>query len=397
MENIHMKQKDALELLKKYRSGTCTDEEKALVEFWYLEWRGEAPDPETDELKAVMERTWKELSARPENQKAFSFQLRFVAAAFTLCILSVSLWFSLSRKPAEKTTLQAIPPVVAHDALPGSNKAVLRLADGKVITLDEAKNGKLAEVEGMKIRKTADGQIVYEVASADGGSVSTPNTPSKYNEISTPRGGQYQVTLPDGTNVWLNAASSLKYPVKFEEQVRRVELRGEAYFEVSKVTSTHETKIPFIVDAPSQSVEVLGTRFNINSYEDEAGVKTTLLEGSVRVSVKQDEARSEVSLLLIPDQQAVLSGGKLILQKVKAKEMVAWKDGYFSFDHADIKTIMRQLARWYDLQVVYEGEVSPTTFSGKVYRNMNLSKVLEVLAFSQVNFRIEGKKIMIFS
>ncbi|HET7178686.1 MAG TPA: FecR domain-containing protein, partial [Chryseosolibacter sp.] len=190
----------------------------------------------------------------------------------------------------------------------------------------------------------------------------------------------------------------LKYPVKFVENVRRVELRGEAYFEVSKVTSAGGTKIPFVVDTSTEQVEVLGTRFNINSYDDEGSVATTLLEGSVRVSATQNDHQSSGgSLLLIPDQQSVLSGGKLILRKVNAEEMIAWKDGYFSFDHADIKTIMRQLARWYDLEVIYEGEVSPTTFSGKVYRNMNLSKVLEVLAFSQVNFRIEGKKIMIIS
>lgn len=393
-----MKNKDALELLKRYRSGNCTDEEKALLESWYHQWKDDASDPGTDEINAAREQTWNRLSRHQEKKQDFFFPFRYAAAVVALCVLSITLWYSLSRKAPVKIAVQAIAPIVAHDALPGSNKAVLRLADGKTIALDEAKNGKLAEAEGMDIRKTADGQIVYEAATAEGRAVSTSGTAMRYNEISTPRGGQYQVTLPDGTNVWLNAASSLKYPVKFVENVRRVELRGEAYFEVSKVTSAGGTKIPFVVDTSTEQVEVLGTRFNINSYDDEGSVATTLLEGSVRVSAAQNDHQSSGgSLLLIPDQQSVLSGGKLILRKVNAEEMIAWKDGYFSFDHADIKTIMRQLARWYDLEVIYEGEVSSTTFSGKVYRNMNLSKVLEVLAFSQVNFRIEGKKIMIIS
>ena len=392
-----MRKKDALELLKKYRSGGCTDEEKTLLESWYLKWRGDAPDPGPDELKAAREKTWKDLSARQKKEKVVSFPLRYVAAVLALSILSVSLWFSMNRKSAVKAMPQPVASVVAHDALPGSNKAVLRLADGKVIPLDEAKNGNLAQVEGMNIRKKADGQIVYEVASVGRG-VLKSSISSTYNEISTPRGGQYQVTLPDGTNVWLNAASSLKYPVKFLEKFRRVELTGEAYFEVSKLKSAQGTKIPFFVDTPKQSVEVLGTRFNINSYEDEVGVKTTLLEGSVRVSIKQDEAQPPAgSLLLIRNQQSVLTAGKLVLRHVNAEEMIAWKAGYFNFDHADIKTIMRQLARWYDLDVIYDGQVSATTFSGKVYRNMNLSKVLEVLAFSKVDFRIEGKKIKILS
>jgi ferric-dicitrate binding protein FerR (iron transport regulator) len=393
-----MKQKDALELLKKYRSGTCTVEEKALLEAWYLEWRDEAPDPRPDELKAAREKTWKDLSARKEWKRVAPFPHRYtVAAVFTLCLLSAGLWF-LERHPAEKIAAPLVAPVVAHDAVPGRNKAMLTLADGKIIALDEAKNGKLAEAEGINIRKTADGQIVYEVAPARADQVSNSDAPLKYNEISTPRGGQYRVTMPDGTNVWLNAASSVKYPVKFLQNVRRVELTGEGYFEVSKVHSARGIRIPFVVDTPTESVEVLGTRFNINAYEDEAVVKTTLLEGSVRVSIKEGEDQSaDGSLLLVPDQQSVLTGDKLILHKVNAEEIMAWKDGYFSFDHADVKTIMRQLARWYDLEVVYEGEVSPNTYSGKVYRNMNLSKVLEVLSFSQVNFRIEGKKIMIFS
>lgn len=393
-----MKKKDALELLRKYRSGSCTEEEKALLESWYLEWRGDDPDPGIEEIRAARQQTWKNLTARRKKEQIFSFRLRYVAAVFALVLLSASLWVYVSKKPAEEIAVQSTAPVTAHDALPGSNKAVLKLADGNVIALDDAKNGKIAEVEGMNIRKTADGQLVYEVASADVDAVSKSGISLKYNQISTPRGGQYRVTLPDGTNVWLNAASSLKYPVKFTESARHVHLTGEAYFEVRKVSTAGGTKIPFVVNTPTEMVEVLGTRFNINSYQDEAAVKTTLLEGSVRVSVKPDDPHaSGKSLLLVPNQQSVLNGRKLLVRNVKAEDMIAWKNGYFSFEHADVKTIMRQLARWYDLEVVYEGEVSSDTFSGKVYRNMNLSKVLEVLAFSRVNFRIEGKKIMIYS
>jgi transmembrane sensor len=393
-----MNNKKAEELLRKYRSGTCSEEERALVEQWYQEWDSGEPDLNPEELKAMREQTWQNLDVSHEKVRAFPFWYRGIAAIFALAIFSVSAWLFLKGDADNQIATQVETPVERRDVLPGGNKAILSLADGTLISLTDVENGQVAEEHGMIIRKTADGQILYEPAS-DGTQQTKNVNPdvTRYNQINTPRGGQYHLTLPDGTQVWLNAASSLKYPVRFSGNARTVELDGEAYFEVHAVQSTAGARVPFIVNASNQTVEVLGTRFNINSYEDEGSVSTTLLEGSVRVSVTPVQNFSdEGARLLKPDQQSVLTGDNLQVRDVNAEEMVAWMEGYFSFERADIKTIMRQLSRWYDLEVVYEGEIPASTYSGKVDRNMNLSSVLEVLAFSDVNFRVEGRRIVIY-
>lgn len=396
-----MNKKDAEELLKKYRSGTCSEEERALLEHWYHRLDNGESRITAQELDAMRKQTWQNLAGGRHKVRIFPSWYGSVAAVLMLAILSVSAWLFLNSSPDEQVaTGVEVVPVEKQEVLPGGNKAVLSLADGTVISLTDVDNGKIAEDHGMAIRKTADGQILYEPAQDDARQLKDSDAEAKlYNRISTPRGGQYHVTLPDGTRVWLNAASSLKYAVRFTEAARIVELAGEAYFEVNAMRSAAGTRVPFIVLASNQCVEVLGTRFNINSYEDEDAVCTTLLEGSVRVSVTSpDENRPDETnaLLLKPEQQSVLVGDHLGKREVNAEEMVAWMNGYFSFKHADIKTIMRQLSRWYDLEVVYEGQIPASTFSGKVDRNMNLSNVLEVLAFSDVNFRLEGKRMIIY-
>lgn len=394
-----MNNKDAEELLRKYRSGACSEEERALLEQWYQEWDTGEPAPGPEELKAMREQTWHNLSVSKEKLRAFPSWYISIAAVLVLAILAVSAWLFVKSDAKEQIAAQVeTPSAEEQDVLPGGNKAILSLADGTRISLTDVEDGKIAEEHGMAIRKTADGQILYEpvqqatqpVNAIDAGAI-------PYNQITTPRGGQYHLTLPDGTRVWLNAASWLKYPVQFSGNTRTVELNGEAYFEVTATRSASGTRVPFIVSASDQTVEVLGTRFNISSYADESFVSTTLLEGSVRVSVALKENRAErVSRLLKPDQQSVLTGDDLQVREVNAEEMVAWMEGYFSFRRADIKMIMRELSRWYDLDVVYEGEIPASTYSGKVDRNMNLSDVLEVLAFSDVNFRMEGKRIVIY-
>jgi transmembrane sensor len=394
-----MNNKDAEELLRKYRAGACSEEERALLEQWYQEWNTGEPTPRPEELNAMREQTWHNLSVSQDTARTFPSWYRSIAAVLALTVLSVSAWLFVTSDSDKQIAAQVeTPSSEKQDVLPGGNKAILSLADGTRISLTDVEEGKIAEEHGMAIRKTADGQILYEPAQQD-----TQHTNANdagvvsYNQIATPRGGQYQLTLPDGTRVWLNAASSLRYPVQFSGSMRTVELDGEAYFEVNTIRSASGTRVPFIVSASNQTVEVLGTRFNINSYVDETSVSTTLLEGSVRVSVASRENRAEgVSRLLKPDQQSVLTGDHLQVREVNAEEMVAWMEGYFSFRRADIKTIMRDLSRWYDLDVVYEGEIPASTYSGKVDRNMNLSDVLEVLAFSDVNFRMEGKRIVIY-
>ncbi len=387
-----MKNEDARELLRKYNAGTCTAEEKALVEDWYAQLEGEGPDMTAEELDDLRDQSWQVLNPALQTDRGRFRWYRYAAAVLLCTSVSLGFWIYVSQMPASSIAGESVADQAhENDVLPGGNKAVLSLGDGTTIVLDEAQNGKIAEVNGINIKKTADGQIVYEGTSAP---AANNNNTLRYNQIATPRGGQYHVTLPDGTNVWLNAASSLRYPVRFSAQEREVELSGEAYFEVTKQISNSGETVSFVVNTPTQRVEVLGTRFNINAYTDEATVNTTLLEGSVRVSRKSDEAGA---LVLKPNQQCLFDGTALSLREVDVSGTIAWKEGYFSFERADIKTVMRQLSRWYDLDVRYEGKLPAGTFSGKVDRNLTLSNVLAVLAYSEVNFRIDGKTIIIFS
>ena len=267
--------------------------------------------------------------------------------------------------------------VLANNILPGKNAATLTLANGKKIALAEAHNGELSEEAGVVITKTSDGQIIYEIK--DKGN----RQGSKTNTLATARGETYQVRLPDGSMVWINAATTLTYPASFTSlKTRTVELNGEAYFEVSKDKSH-----PFIVKTAKQEVVVLGTHFNVNSYVDEGQTLTTLLEGSVKINGET---------LLKPGEQAQLSdNGSIKVTTANIEEAIGWKNGFFLFDKDDLPAVMRQISRWYDVSVKYEGEIPKASFDGKVYRNLNLSKVLKVLKYANVKFRLEGKTIII--
>jgi ferric-dicitrate binding protein FerR (iron transport regulator) len=271
--------------------------------------------------------------------------------------------------------------VPAHDVLPGGNKAVLTLANGKTITLDSAKNGLLANEGNAHIKKTHDGQLVYE-----GGKNEAADVPAAMNTVSTPRGGQYQLVLDDGSKVWLNSASSLSFPATFKGATREVEITGEAYFEVAK-----NAKMPFKVKVNNTVVEVLGTHFNIMAYNDEDAMKTTLLEGSVKISNKQ------FSGLLKPGQQALLkqNGPIKITDEADADDAVAWKQGIFQFRDASIEAIMRQAARWYDVQVSFAGKIPAKEFTGRISRNVKASELMGMLKYMGVNFKIEDKHITV--
>jgi len=395
-----MKEEDIKELLIRYNSGLCTEEEKAVLESWYLQIKGRDFDLNDKELELLKNSSWQnivnQLRSQKNKRKTFSW-IPYAAVFLVIVSLSTSLFLLFNDKPYQDLT-SVHENIIENDLIPGGNKATLTLADGNVISLNESANGIIAQVEGMKISKTSDGQIVYSITNRMSLKKEGEST-IKYNRISTPRGGQYQIVLPDGTKVWLNAASSLKYPEYFDGNGRNVELLGEAYFEVNSQKSTLGENIPFLVSTATQTLEVLGTHFNINSYEDEGAVRTTLLEGSVRVSSNSNDRNKtgEISLVLKPNQQSVLSGKDFNVVNVNAEESVAWKNGYFSFEQASIETVMRQLSRWYDVEIVYNGNIPKGTFTGKVYRDMNISKVLEILAFAQVDFKIEGKRMIIFS
>jgi ferric-dicitrate binding protein FerR (iron transport regulator) len=327
----------------------------------------------------------KEVATAPVRKLSSWYKVRWAAAAVFLLMLSYGVYKLLpSSKPfsVPDNILTKIDTV--KSILPGGNKAVLILADGTSIILDNASNGIIASQGSTKVIKLNTGQLVYN--STDGAAVSV-----SYNTLTTPLGGQYQVTLQDGTIVWLNSGSSLKYPTAFISAERRVEIKGEAYFEVAK--NPHQ---PFKVKINRSSgeggeVEVLGTHFNINAYEDEPTVRTTLLEGIVKVN------RSTGTSQLKPGQQLQLNnaGQVKILNDVVLEETVAWKEGRFQFENADIGYVMRQIARWYDIEVAYKGDIT-RHFGGTISRNVNVSSVLKMLELTgEVNFKVAGKKIIV--
>ncbi|MCC6286253.1 MAG: FecR domain-containing protein [Chitinophagaceae bacterium] len=283
----------------------------------------------------------------------------------------------IAQQPVEKNRLP-------ENVMPGNNNAVLTLSGGEKVVLDSAADGRLAEQGGTEVVKLKGGQLAYRAGES---------RTIVYNTVSTPRAANYQVTLSDGTRVWLNAASSIRFPTVFSDTARHVELTGEAYFEVSK-----NKQAPFTVlvkrsdiQGGNMEVEVLGTHFNVMAYEDESTVNTTLLEGSVKVK------HGNASELLQPGKQVQLSrqSGKLSNAVANVNMAVAWKSGYFYFDKDNVQSIMRQVARWYDLDVRYEGEVTDMLFSGKIEKRLPLSGVLNLFKYEKINFKIEGKQLVL--
>lgn len=306
---------------------------------------------------------------------------RYAAAAVFVVLVGGAL-VMLNQPVENKQEVATLQPV--NDVAPGGNKAVLTLSDNSVIVLDNAANGILGQQGNTRITKLDNGQIAYN-ASGDAKEV-------LYNTITTPMGGQYQMTLTDGSKVWLNAGSTLKFPVAFTQKERRVEITGEVYFEVAsiKVPKTGARQ-PFIVEVGNLGeVEVLGTHFNVKAYSDEEAIKTTLLEGSVRV------AKGQESVLIKPGQQAVLTNGGLkVNPNVNLEEAVAWKNGLFQFTNADIEMVMKEIGRWYNVEVSYPQGVPKDKYWGSILRNQNLSNVLKVLKESGANFIIEDRKIIV--
>ncbi len=308
---------------------------------------------------------------------------RWWMAAAAVLFIAFASYFLFSSQPATTLAKKAIAEnKQVADIGPGGAKAVLTLADGRQISLDAAGTGLLAQQGKTEVNKTGDGAIVYNIPEGK------EDKTERFNTIATPRGGQYQLVLADGSKVWLNAASSLRFPTSFVGSQRIVQLTGEAYFEIAA-----DKQKGFKVQlAGGTEVDVFGTHFNVNSYTDEEMLQTTLLEGSVRVS------KIAQKLFLKPGQQANVSGNKFTLIKsANLDEVMAWKWGYFSFHNAGLQTIMRQLSRWYDVDVVYAGAVPQVQFSGELGRSLNLSQVLSALTEMGIKFKIEGKKLVIIS
>lgn len=297
------------------------------------------------------------------------------AAAVALIVFGAGLFY-FNQQQYVDTAVQYVT-----DIAPGKQGATLTLANGKKIALSAAGNGALTNEAGVLITKSAEGQLVYEI---QGKEILGDNL----NTLSTLKGQTYMLVLPDKSKVWLNAASSITYAAKLygngAHAKRTVKLSGEAYFEVAK-DSDH----PFVVESKGQQVEVLGTHFNISSYQDESLLKTTLLEGRVKV------VEGSMQKILSPGYQAINSGQTLQLEKVDTELVVAWKNGMFQFYRANVKTVMKQLARWYDVDVEYQGQIPDREFTGKMYRKVNLSEALNILSELDVKFKIQGRKIIV--
>jgi transmembrane sensor len=310
------------------------------------------------------------------------------AAAVVLLVAGPVLWLQKTKKNQAPAVAVAAAPV--HDALPGGNKAILTLSGGRQVILDSASEDTVL-TEGAAIVAGVKGKLAYNAGNET-------DVPVVYNTLTTPRGGQYQLTLPDGTQVWLNAQSSITYPTAFTDPDRTVSITGEAYFEVAQNPSK-----PFKVTAAGETINVLGTAFNINAYADEVIAKTTLLEGSIAVDPNDVNRR----FILKPGQQAWISMEKTtskgevpaaaIYNGADLAQVIAWKNGLFAFSNADLPTVMRQLSRWYNVDVKYEGNI-PTDqfqFNGKIGKSLTLDQVLKILTKTQVHYSIEGNQLTI--
>jgi transmembrane sensor len=331
-------------------------------------------------FEEMMEEASRETPVIPLYSKQKSkWYLGVSAAAVLVLMLSAGtffLFFNKNRRELVQTQQQRLK----NDVAPGGNKAILTLSNGSQIILDSAQNGTLAQQGNTKIIKTDSGKLAYK-------SINEKPSEVVYNVLTTPMGGQYQLTLPDGTHVWLNAASSIRYPTAFTGKERNVEVTGEAYFEVE-----HDSKMPFYVKVRNETIKDLGTHFNVNAYGDEPVMKTTLLEGAISIG----DANS--SKILKPGQQAVISGDNndkiKIENDVDVEQVVAWKNGLFHYNNASVQEVLRQMSRWYNVQVVYEK--TPTShLAGIVGRNINLSEAIKMLQNNGIKCRIEEKKLIV--
>jgi len=373
-----MEKKKIKELLSRYSKGQCSAVEKAWVEALYDQLIANSTADLSDNIvQDDLKEIYQQLAAVHRPQRSIPW-LQLTAAAVSLIFISIGLYFYLKTStPNSGPQLSQQTEEKVHDFAPGSNKAILTLSDGSSITLDDAADGKIIERDGIQITKNKDGLIRYQVLA---------NAKElRSNTLSTPKGGQYQLILSDGTKVWLNAASSITYPTSFNEKERKVILKGEGYFEIAK-----NEQQPFKVITDRQEVEVLGTHFNINSYEDESDIKTTLLEGSVKVS----DLQTKQSILLKPGEQATLrKNGKIKVGQVNAENAIAWKSGFFQFQNSDVQQAMRQLARWYDVNIEFEDRVPDVKLWGEIHRNATAVEALEILSYFDLKYKIvsEGK------
>lgn len=374
------------QIIRKYNSGEATPEEKTWLESWYDGVGEPAPGRFGEEDRRRVERQLRErfhrqLPRRPGGLFQVTLSLPAAAAAvLLLAVLGGGFYFLASKTKDPVNEIARFK----NDIAPGAAEAVLTLADGTVIPLDSLRKGAAILQGGATARKDAQGKLVYEKAGEGTGK-------AVFNTLSTPMGGKYRMILPDGTKVWLNAASSIRYPTAFTGKKREVEMTGEIYFEVAE-----NNYMPFVVKAAGTEVRVLGTHFNVMAYPDEPSIRTTLMEGSVQV------ARGGRQAMLAPGQQAVSSRSSAGTEPIRVREeadpdrVIAWKNDLFQFDNTPVDEVMRQIARWYNAKIEYGGLRPAISFTGLMPRDRNVSEVLKILELAGgVKFGIEGRVITV--
>jgi transmembrane sensor len=369
-------------LLDRYHNGTATEEEKALVEAWYNQFKLEREELSFETLKDEQNEGLKRLNGAISKRKVVMLWKRAsVAACLLLGILTL---FFIKSDDADRIQVRKSAPATEFNNVP-----LLTLSDGTKINLSGEGIGDIVEEQGVKISKGPDGSLVYTV------SAKAKKTEEAWNTIETPIGSIYQVNLPDGSKVWLNAMSKLRYPVQFDKKTARsIELEGEAYFEVAQIIVNKETKEKqaFLVKSNGQIVHVLGTHFNISAYQKERAVETTLLEGVVKVESKKS------NIILSPGQQ---SSTDTYTQNIEVKEVniedeMAWKNGYFHFENESIVHVMEELSRWYNIEVEYRAGVSNQKIGGTFSKSKNIKELLGSLeALGGLRFKIEGRSVIV--
>jgi ferric-dicitrate binding protein FerR (iron transport regulator) len=372
MPNINAK-----DLLDKYYAGLCTPKEEELVEAWFHKVN-QTDDIQFSEaeLEEIHHEMWEEIQSRNNKTPVRKLWYNIAAAASILLVISIGVYFL----PHQLKKVNQIAQNKKNELLPGSEQATLILANGQKIILTKGLNGKLVQQNNALIAINTDHAVAYK-ATGDRSKI-------EYNTLSTKNGEQspYPLILSDGTKIWLNAASSVTFPTAFSGKERVVTVTGEAYFDV-----VHNAKQPFKVKVKGQVIEDIGTQFNINAYDDEPAMKTTLIEGSVKIS------EGSSTRFLKPGQQAVAlkDDHKLTVKNADIAEEIAWKNGLFFFKNADLQTVMRQLSRWYDVTIQYDGNISKRSFNGEFHRSLKASQLLDILRYYKVNFKIDGKKIIV--
>ncbi|UKJ08482.1 FecR family protein [Solitalea lacus] len=376
-----MDKKQFIEIIDKFLKEKANPKEQELLYKHYEAFqknRQEWDDDEHGDYAEVQSSIYERVNKEIDSKERSFFNRHWVKVSIAACVLAVC---SIGVYVRQGNIISKNRIATNHVIKPGGNEATLTLQDGSTILLSKVDVGEIAQQSGIKVIKTAEGKLVYTVTDNKGSQAES------YNTIETPRGGEYQINLPDGSKVWLNAASSLRFPTMFNGNERKVELAGEGYFEIAK-----DKAHPFKVITQKQQVEVLGTHFNINAYNDNGDTKTTLLEGSVKASL----INSSDSRMLKPGEQMIVNQEKISVVEVDTEEAIAWKNGYFMFNDESLETVMNKIARWYNVDIEYKGNNINKKFGGSISRFKDVNDVLSMLELTgSVHFKIEGRRVIV--